>query len=144
MEWNKFSAIRGFLNDLREILVTYRLLADLVVLFHLLFILYGLFGGLLGLWRKWVILLHLPAAVWIGLIEFTGWICPLTPLENQLRIAGGAVGYRGGFIDHYLIPIVYPSGLTPQMQTILGIIAVGVNIGVYALVVSRWRKQKSV
>lgn len=123
--------------------MVYRLLADLVVVFHLLFILFGLFGGLLGLWRTWMLFLHLPALVWIALIEFTGWICPLTPLENQLRIAGGDAGYHGGFIEHYLIPIIYPPGLTPQIQIILGLVAIGINIAIYAFVLSRWASRKS-
>ena len=124
--------------------MTYRLLADLVVVFHLLFILYGLFGGLLGLWRRWALLLHLPAAVWIALIEFAGWICPLTPLENHLRLAGGAAGYQGGFIEHYLIPLIYPAGLTPQIQTWLGLMAVGINIMIYGFVLYRWSGRKGV
>lgn len=124
--------------------MTYRLLADLVVVFHLLFILYGLFGGLLGLWRRWALLLHLPAAVWIALIEFAGWMCPLTPLENHLRFAGGAAGYRGGFIEHYLIPIIYPAGLTPQIQAWLGLRAVGINIVIYGFVLYRWSRRKGV
>lgn len=124
--------------------MVYRLLADLVVVLHLLFILFGLFGGLLGLWRKWAVFLHLPAAVWIALIEFTGWICPLTPLENRLRIAGGTEGYHGGFVEHYLLPIIYPAGLTPLIQLILGLAAIGVNVAVYAFVVSRWRRRRSV
>jgi hypothetical protein len=125
------------------VFVTYRLLADLVVVFHLLFIFYGLFGGLLGLWRRWALLLHLPVAVWIALIEFTGWICPLTPLENQLRLAGGAAGYEGGFIERYLIPVIYPAGLTPQMQTWLGLIAIGINLTIYAFVLYRWNNRNT-
>lgn len=123
--------------------MTYRLLADLVVVLHLLFILFGLFGGLLGLWRGWALLLHLPAAVWIACIEFTGWICPLTPLENELRIAGGAAGYHGGFIEHYLIPVIYPQGLTSKIQTALGMVAIGINIAIYAFVLYRWRRRKN-
>lgn len=123
--------------------MSYRLLADLVVVFHLLFILFGLFGGLLGLWRKWLLLLHLPAAAWIAMIEFTGWICPLTPLENRLRNAGGEASYHGGFIEHYLIPVIYPPGLTPQIQTLLGLLAVAINIMIYAYVLYRDKSMKS-
>lgn len=118
----------------------YRLLADIVVITHLLFILFVLFGGLLGLWRKWVLWLHLPAAAWGAAIEFSGWICPLTFLENRLRTAGGERGYSGGFIDYYLIPIIYPSGLTSGMQMALGITVLLLNISVYVFV---WRRLRA-
>ena len=117
----------------------YRLLADLVVVAHLLFIIYALFGGLLGLWKRWSLLIHVPAAVWIAIIEFQGWICPLTPLENRLRSAGGAAGYEGGFVEHYLIPVIYPAGLTRSMQFALGGVAVAVNVAVYSFVLRRWK-----
>jgi hypothetical protein len=117
----------------------YQLLADLVVVAHLLFIIYALLGGLLGLWKRWSLLIHVPAAVWIGIIEFQGWICPLTPLENRLRSAGGAAGYGGGFVEHYLIPVIYPPGLTRSMQFVLGGVAVAVNVAVYSFVLRRWK-----
>ena len=119
----------------------YRLLADLVVISHLLFIVYALFGGLVGLWRKWSLAFHLPAAVWIAVIEFKGWICPLTPLENKLRSAGGAYLYEGGFVEHYLIPVIYPPGLTPTTQFMLGGVAIAVNVAVYIFVLRRWRRR---
>ena len=119
----------------------YRLLADLVVVAHLLFIVYALFGGLFGLWKKWSLAVHLPAAMWIAIIEFQGWICPLTPLENKLRSAGGAAGYEGGFVEHYLIPVIYPPGLTRSMQYALGAVAVAVNVAVYAFVLQRWKSR---
>lgn len=112
----------------------YRLLADTVVIIHLLFILFVLFGGLLGLWRKWVLLLHFPALVWGVAVEFANLTCPLTHLENHLRGAGGERGYSGGFIEHYLEPVIYPPGLTPAMQTIIGIIVLLINGTVYLLV----------
>ncbi len=115
----------------------YRLLADLVVVAHLLFIIYALLGGLLGLWNRWSLAVHVPAAVWIAIIEFQGWICPLTPLENRLRSAGGAAGYEGGFVEHYLIPVIYPPGLTRTMQFVLGGVAVAVNVAVYSFVLRR-------
>ena len=92
--------------------MVYRLLADSIVILHFLFIVFALLGGFLFFWRKWTILLHLPTAIWICVIEFGGWICPLTPLENRLRLAGGAAGYKGEFVEHYLIPIIYPPDLT--------------------------------
>jgi hypothetical protein len=118
----------------------YRVLADIVVIVHLLFIPFALFGGLLGLWRAWLLLLHLPAAVWVAVLEFMGLICPLTPLENYLRAAGGQEGYSGGFIEYYIVPVIYPPGLTPAMQMALGFIALAVNIGVYAFV---WRRLRA-
>ena len=120
----------------------YRLLADFIVILHLLFILFGLLGGLLFFWRRWTILLHLPAAIWICLIEFQGWICPLTPLENRLRLAGGAAGYKGGFVEQYLIPIIYPPGLTRDIQFVLGGLAIGLNVAVYFFVIRSWKSRK--
>ncbi len=116
----------------------YRLLADGVLVLHLLLIIFGLLGGLLYFWRKWLLVLHVPMAVWISLIEFFGWVCPLTPLENNLRIAGGEAGYDGGFIEHYLSPLIYPAGLTRDLQLLLGVIATGINLAVYSLVVRHW------
>ncbi len=120
----------------------YRLLADFLVILHLLFILFGLLGGLLFFWRRWTILLHLPSAIWICLIEFQGWICPLTPLENRLRLAGGAAGYEGGFVEQYLIPIIYPPGLTRDIQLVLGGLAIGLNVAVYFFVIRSWKSRK--
>jgi hypothetical protein len=112
-------------------------LADLVVIAHGLFILFVVAGGLLA-WR-WprVAWLHLPAAAWGVLIEWSGWICPLTPLENTLRQAAGQGGYSGGFVERYLLPLIYPMGLTPALQLWLGLAVVLVNVAVYAL---WWRR----
>ena len=120
----------------------YRVLADLVVVAHLVFILYALFGGLVGLWKRWGLYVHLPTAVWIAVIEFQGWICPLTPLENRLRAAGGALGYDGGFVEHYLIPLIYPPGLTRSVQLVLGGVAIAVNVAVYSFVLHRRRRRR--
>lgn len=109
----------------------YRLAADAVALLHLLFILFVLLGGLLVLKWRWLAWLHLPAVVWGATVELFQLFCPLTPLENQLRRAAGELGYSGGFIEHYLIPILYPSGLTPQVQLWLGGLVVAVNLVVY-------------
>jgi len=122
--------------------VIYSFLANMVIWFHLLFIAFALLGGLCSLWRKWVMLIHIPTAIWISLIEFTGWICPLTPLENYLRAASGAAGYDGGFVEHYLIPIIYPAGLTPDIQILLGIAATLLNISIYAYVIFRSLQEK--
>ncbi len=112
----------------------YRILADAVLVGHLLLIIYGLLGGLLYFWRRWLILLHLPLAIWISLIEFFQWTCPLTPLEKQLRVLAGEGAYSGGFIEYYLIALIYPDGMTRAMALILGVIALGSNLLIYGLV----------
>jgi hypothetical protein len=120
----------------------YRILADLVVGLHGLFVVFVVAGGALALRWPWVAAVHLPAAVWGALIEFRGWICPLTPLENSLRASAGQAGYSGGFIEHYLLPAMYPSGLTRTIQLALGLIVVGVNIVVYWLVLRRRSRRR--
>ncbi len=87
-------------------------------------------------------IIHIPTAIWISLIEFKGWICPLTPLENGLRAASGAAGYDGGFVEHYLIPIIYPAGLTPDIQVLLGIAAALLNISIYIYVIFHGLQEK--
>ncbi|MDH3224105.1 MAG: DUF2784 domain-containing protein [Gemmatimonadota bacterium] len=117
-----------------------RILADLVVVVHFAFIVFVILGGLLALrWRR-AMWLHLPAAAWGFAIEAFGWICPLTPLENRLRRASGEAGYPGGFIEHYLIPIMYPAGLTRGVQWVLAGVVVLVNVALYTLV---WRRHRS-
>ncbi|MGF1734476.1 DUF2784 domain-containing protein [Photobacterium satsumensis] len=119
----------------------YRILADLVVILHLLFIIFALLGGSLVLWRGYMLFIHIPAALWVAVISFKGWICPLTPLENQLRQAAGGEGYPGGFVEHYIIPVIYPVGLRFDVQVLLGIAAMGINLVIYALVYY-WNKLK--
>jgi hypothetical protein len=121
----------------------YRVLADAVVLLHLLFIIFALLGGLGILWRRWVLAIHIPAAIWIAIVELNGWICPLTPLENRLRDASGAAGYAGGFIEHYIIPLIYPVGLTPNIQIVLGALAIVTNLAIYSFVAYRWLKTQN-
>ncbi len=118
----------------------WHILGDLVLLFHLIFIIFVLLGGFLALRWKWLPLLHLPAMAWATALEFFGWICPLTPLENWFRRASGEAGYEGGFIEYYLIPVIYPMGLTPQIQTYLGMILITVNALAYGLL--WWKHQK--
>jgi hypothetical protein len=115
----------------------YRILADLVVGVHALFVVFVVAGGLLALRWPWAAAAHLPAAVWGTLIEFRGWICPLTPLEKSLRASAGQAGYEGGFIDHYLLPVLYPSGLTQSVQLVLGSLVIAVNVVVYGLLLRR-------
>ena len=115
----------------------HRALADLVLVVHLAFVLFVVLGGLLVL--KWprLALLHVPAAIWGVLIEYTGWICPLTPLENSFRARGGEAGYGGGFIEHYIQPALYPAGLTRGTQIVLGSLALLVNLTAYGVVIAR-------
>jgi hypothetical protein len=120
----------------------YRFLADLLLIVHLLFILFVLFGGFLILWKKWIIPIHLVCASWGVAIELFRWVCPLTPLENDMRMLSGQAGYEGGFIEHYLMPIVYPGQLTPDIQFILGSLVMLTNIFIYYFVVQRIRKRK--
>jgi hypothetical protein len=117
-----------------------RLLADFIVLFHLAFILFVLFGGLLVLKWKRLVWLHLPAFAWGVLIEFVGWWCPLTPWENALRMSGGETPYQSGFIEHYILPIIYPPGLTREVQIVLGAVVILVNTGVYGWI---WHRRRS-
>jgi hypothetical protein len=119
--------------------VLYRLLADGVVAVHALFIVFIVLGGFL-VWRwRWVAWIHIPLAVWGVLIEYRGWICPLTPLENHLRQKAGDAGYSGGFIEHYLVPAIYPAGLTPRLQLVLGTFVLVVNLLAYGVLVRRLR-----
>jgi hypothetical protein len=111
--------------------VSYGALADLVVALHFGFVLFVVLGGLLVLRWRWVGLVHLPAAVWGAWIEFSGRICPLTPLENEYRRLGGQAGYSGGFIEHYILPVLYPHALTRDIQIALGVVVVALNVGLY-------------
>lgn len=115
----------------------FRLLADAVVVLHAAFVLFVVLGGFIALRWRWVAWLHIPAAVWGALVELNGWICPLTPLENWLRGRAGEAGYSGGFIEHYVLRVLYPSGLTRTVQWVLGGVVVVVNVAVYARVLRR-------
>lgn len=120
----------------------YRALADLILALHLVFVLFVVLGGLLVLrWPRtaWV---HIPAAIWGMLIEYTGWICPLTPLENSLRTRGGEAGYNGGFIEHYIQPVLYPAGLTRSTQVVLGSVVLLLNVTAYGIALSRMRRNE--
>ncbi|HEY2290943.1 MAG TPA: DUF2784 domain-containing protein [Thermoanaerobaculia bacterium] len=115
----------------------YRLLAGLLVLFHLGFVLFVVLGGLLVLRWPRLAWAHLPAAAWGAWVEFSSTVCPLTPLENHLRHLGGEAGYSGGFIAHYITPVLYPAGLNPRVQVVLGVFVVLLNVGAYLLVLRR-------
>lgn len=118
----------------------YNFLADLVVVLHGLFVLFVLLGGFLLFWKSSVAWYHIPAVFWAAGIEFLGWICPLTPLENILREKAGVAGYDTGFVEHYIVPILYPASLTRQMQINLGIIVLSINVGLYFIVWHSLRK----
>ena len=114
-----------------------RLLADGLVALHFAFIAFVLFGGFLVLHRRAWAALHLPAVAWAAYVEFTATICPLTPWENALRRRAGEAGYDGGFIEHYLLPVLYPPGLTPGIQLLLGACVVALNVIVYVWALRR-------
>lgn len=119
----------------------YRVLADLVVVLHVGFVLFVVLGGLLALrWPRaaWI---HLPAAVWGAGIEFVQGICPLTPLENHLRQLGGQAGYSGDFVEHYVLPVLYPAALNQDVQLAIGIFVVVLNVAVYTIVWRRWQRK---
>jgi hypothetical protein len=118
------------------------LAADFVVLLHFAFILFVVIGGLVVLrWPRFM-WLHIPAVAWGAFIELTGRVCPLTPLENRLRIAAGQAGYSGGFIEEYLIPVVYPEGMTRWFQISLGVGVIAINLVFYGVLVARRRRAK--
>ena len=117
------------------------ILADALVLLHLLFVIFVMTGGfLLVRWPR-LLWLHLPAAAWGAYIEFSGGICPLTPLENSLRVLGGGSVYSGDFVERYLLPLLYPAQLTPALQQVLGGVVVGVNLLAYALAYRAWQRR---
>lgn len=117
-------------------------MADLVVLLHFAFVIFVVFGGLLVLrWPK-VAYVHLPVAAYGVLIEFVGWVCPLTPLEKRLRESAGQQGYEGGFVEHYILPLLYPAELTRGIQLVLGLLVIGVNVAIYW--VGATRRKRSV
>jgi hypothetical protein len=111
--------------------MAYWLLAELITVLHLAFVAYVLLGGFLVLrWRR-SIWIHGPAVLWGAVVEWAGWVCPLTPLENWLRLKGGVRGYEGGFVEHYVVPVLYPGALTPAIQVMLGGLVIVVNLLVY-------------
>lgn len=111
----------------------YSILADIVVFIHFLFIVFAVIGAVLVFkwWR--VIYPHLISAFWAAMVISMGWICPLTPLENSLRRSAGEAGYEGGFIEHYILPVIYPPGLTREIQIWLGVSVILINAGIYSV-----------
>ena len=124
----------------------YRFLADAVIVLHFAFIAFAVMGAAFLLWRRiprWFAIVHLGAAAWASYVMFSGRICPLTPLENHLRTLGGEAGYSGGFIERYVIAIIYPSGLTRNTQILLGVGVLVINVAIYAYVVLRKRSSSA-
>jgi hypothetical protein len=119
------------------------LMADAVVVAHGVFVVFVVFGGLLAVRRPRAAWLHLPALAWGAWIELSGAVCPLTPLEWRLREAAGGAAYGGGFVAHYLVPLIYPPGLTRGTQWLLAAGLVAINVSVYALVLVRRRTKES-
>ena len=119
-----------------------RIAADAVLVLHLAFVLFALFGGLLAL-RAGFAWLHLPALAWAAFVEFTGRVCPLTPLEVALRRAAGGSGYAEGFVEHYIVALLYPEALTRDVQIALGAGLVALNVVIYGAVILRARRARA-
>ena len=120
-----------------------RLLADFVLCFHFGFVIFALFGGLLVLFRRRAAWLHVPAVLWSSVVNLAGWVCPLTPIENRFRSLAGQEGYQGGFIEHYIGNLVYPGGMTRDLELTAGVSVVAWNLIVYAFVIYRSRHKRS-
>lgn len=116
------------------------LAAQFVVALHAAFVAFALFGGLLVLKSRRIWPLHVAALVWGATVEFTGWICPLTPLENRLHALAAEQGYAEGFVEHYVVPLLYPGDLTRTVQLCLGTALVAVNAVIYGTLYVRWRR----
>lgn len=122
--------------------MSYRLLADLLVVFHLAVVLFVMAGATLVVWRKWIAWIHLPVVAWVVFAECFQVLCPLTYLENWLRDRGGAETYRGDFVAHYIMPVLYPDGLTARIQLMFGVMVFAINAMLYAWAFSRKRVAK--
>jgi hypothetical protein len=123
-----------FSNAMNAAQIPYQLLADLIVLVHVAFVVFAVLGGFLVVrWRR-LVWIHLLAVVWAAVVEFFGWVCPLTPLENWLRRRAGEAGYPSDFIAHYILPILYPEELTRAVQIVLGILVLLINLIIYGWV----------
>ncbi|SPJ35355.1 DUF2784 domain-containing protein [Kushneria phyllosphaerae] len=121
--------------------MAYRLAADGVLILHLAFIAWVVFGALAVLRCPRLAALHVPALAWAVALELNGWRCPLTPLENLLRSRAGQAGFEGGFIEHYLLGMIYPAGLTPTIQLWLGLGVLLINLPAYMWLIRRRRRQ---
>ena len=118
----------------------YKLAADAVVVVHFLFIIFAVAGGWLLFWRRWIGWFHVPTVIWAVLIEWKGWICPLTPLENYLRQQAQLLPYQETFIEHYLLPVIYPAGLTPELRYLLGTLVIAANLLAYGVLLHSFKR----
>lgn len=121
---------------------TYKLLADLIVVIHFAFVCFVVLGGLLVVRWRWIALAHVPAVTWVVFAMSTNRICPLTPLENELRLEAGQAAYEGGFVDHYIVPVLYPEGLTDQTQWLIAVGIFVLSVMCYTLAGWRWRRAR--
>jgi hypothetical protein len=117
-----------------------RILGNLVLAFHFVFVLFSVLGGFLVLWKRWIAWVHIPSVLWSSFVNLFSHVCPLTPLENRFRLLAGHAGYEGGFIQHYVAPLVYPGGMPRRMELIAGYSVLIWNAFVYALVVILQRR----
>ncbi|MDE0062550.1 MAG: DUF2784 domain-containing protein [Gammaproteobacteria bacterium] len=118
----------------------YRLAADTMMVAHLLYIVFVVVGGLIAFRARWILWLHIPAVAWAIYVQYIGRVCPLTTWEKEFRDLAGDAGYDGGFIDHYIIPIIYPPDMTIAMHLVLGTLVILVNGGVYAALIAQARR----
>ncbi|GAK55425.1 hypothetical protein U27_02258 [Candidatus Vecturithrix granuli] len=109
----------------------YRIFTDVIIIVHFAFVPFVVFGGFFVLWSRRIAWIHIPALMWGILIEFSGWICPLTPLEIWCRQRGGLHTYESGFIERYILPLLYPAELTRGVQILMGVLLTGINLGIY-------------
>lgn len=141
--WSRiFAAARTRIIDSTASPILWHWAANAVVLLHLAFIVFVIFGGLAVLRFRWIAWLHVPAFVWGAGIEFLGAVCPLTPLEQQLHTLAQDQGYSGGFVEHYIMPVMYPTGLTQTVQNALGTFVVAINLAIYGVVLRRTSRRK--
>ena len=118
------------------------ILAELIVLIHFAFVVFVVLGGLLSLKWSRAMYVHIPAALWGAIIEFQGWVCPLTPWEQQLRRLAGGEGYSGDFIAYYLLPVLYPGSLTREIQVLLGLLVIAINLVIYSWLLMKSRRDR--
>ncbi len=123
--------------------MVYQSLSNLVLIVHLAFVLFAVLGGILVLKWKRLAWIHAPAFLWAALIEFAGWVCPLTPLENWLREKGGVLPYRTTFVEHYIFPLIYPATLTRNLQIFLGLLVLSINLGLYTWMLWQTAQKKA-
>ena len=121
--------------------MTARILADLVLGFHFAFIVFAVLGGFVVLWKPRVAWLHVPSVVWSAFVNLFGQVCPLTPLENSFRHLAGQAGYEGGFIEHYITPLVYPGVMPERWGLIAGFSVLIWNVFVYTLLAATLRRR---